>query len=221
MELKPDVVPNNLTGVTTYYLKLFDQYTNRDVWGILDSPPKNNVMTSYLGWKDSSAIDAVNPTLTLADTLADSEDDESEEPTAIEDTENEETETVDETPEVDDMGEEEEEEDDLDDNNENEIGSDLDNDVDVPNQDILAVNFAISETLVFQVKDVQDAIQQIRSTLLSYDLILPPVTIFSESPREIYDIELFDKNFERFWLLHLDIIRVSDTYQVYAGVVAA
>lgn len=187
MELKTDVVQSDLTGVTTYYLKLFDQYTNRDVWGIADSQTKNNVDTSYLGWEDESITDSVSPSITFEDS---------------------------------DEGEDEDEDDvDEDDEGEDEDTNELDSDV--PNQEILAVNFAISETLVFEVKDVQDAIQQLRSILLVYDLILPPVTIFGETPREIYDIELFDKNFKRFWLLHLDIIRVSDTYQVYAGVVSA
>ena len=207
MELKIDTVQNDMDSVTTYYLKLFDQYTNRDVWGITDSNVKNDVNTSYLGWKDESDIDSVNPNLTLPeDESEDTEEEEEEEDT---------DEKVEDSDEMDEMEEEEDEDEDEDEDEEDE------GDVGVPNQGILEVNFAISETLVFQVKDVQDAIQQLRSILLVYDLILPPVTIFGETPREIYDIELFDKNFERFWLLHLDIIRVSDTYQVYAGVVAA
>jgi len=166
MELKTNVVQDTIDGVTTYYLKLFDQYTNRDVWDIADPKDKKNVSASYLGWIDDSVVDSVNPTLTLVE----DEDDEDDE--------------------------------------------------DIP-EGILDINFSLSDSFAFTTKDVQETISQIRDTLLSYDLILPPVTPFLETSRELYDIELFDKNFKRFWLLHLDITKVGEYFQVYAGVIAA
>ena len=203
MELKTDSVQTTSQGTPTYYLKLVDQYTNRDVWDIATPSTTNNVDTSYLGWVDESSTDNVDWRLSNPLGEAPKEDEDMDDSEEIEDEESD----------LDDSGEDMEDED--------EFEEDDASDESEAYSDIITINGSIGGIISTTTTDIQETIQQLRNLLLVYDLILPTFTLVNGSPREIYNIELFDKNFERFLLLHLDITKVDDSYNVFAGVIPA
>lgn len=158
MELQQTTIDKSEGGITTYYYKLVDQYTNRDVWDIGEVTDLQNVSTNYLGYGSTDLVNNVNPSLTF--------------PT----------------------GEP------------------------VPEDEEAVVNNILFDLTTIQTTNLEDTIHYIRSRLLAYDLILPPFTIVGEDDSELYEIELFDKNFTRFWLLELQINKFSATYQVTAKI---